>query len=83
MKKLVVIKNKQLDLLCNERDANAKELRVQTSFLELVITKIETSSTKKEIIITQSSPQNSISFPIDEFLRQSLDYDPLAKHVCI
>ena len=83
LKKLIVIKNKQLDLLCDEIGPDEKQLRVTSKFLELVVTKISTSSSTLDIQIAATDPTHSVTVPADELLRQTLDLNPSAKDVCI
>ena len=82
-KKLIVIKNKQLDLLCDEIGPDERQLRVTSAYLELLVVKIPTTSLTKDISFVQSDPTNIVKIPVDELLRQSLQYNPDAKNVCL
>jgi len=82
-KKLIVIKNKQLDLLCDKIITNERQMKINTPFLELIVVKVSTISKTREITFVQSDPKNTVTVPVDELLRQNLQLNPNARDVCI
>ena len=85
MKKFIVIKNKQLDLMCGKVTSYGTQTKVTSPRLELIVTKIATSSKSSPptIIFTYTYDGTASRIPTDELVKQTMDLNGDVTEICV
>ena len=85
MRKFIVIKNKQLDLLCEKLTSYAPaQKKVNAPLLELIVTKIDTDSDATpniHFVYTEDGATSVI--PTEELVRQTMDLNGNVTGICV
>ena len=84
MKKYIVIKNKQLDLLCSKVDKYGTQTKASGPLITLIVTKISTSvSSNPDIHFVHSGDGTTSIIPTSELVRQTMDVNADVTEICI
>ena len=84
MKKFIVIKNKQLDLMCGKVTSYGTQTKVSSPMLELIVTKIATSSkSKPNIHFVYTDDGTTSVIPTNELVKQTMDLNGDVTEICV